>query len=194
LPKKNYEESDKPKIINDDNFDINNKEKEVKFIFKDKKTEYDIEEFRTIIKQNFSFHEKKSNYKNNNLIKNINSLKDLDENGLLQFVINDNRISYFDKKVNSRHCISAKNGRNIKSNKLKEKTKNNFKNKEFTENNYQYKKIKPINTKNNFNMYIDYNQISQSSSDNDIQRNNGTAEDTHAANEKLKYKYTISIS
>ena len=189
LPKKkNYEESDKPKIIHDDIFDENNKEKEAKSIFNDKKTGHDIEEFRTIIKQNFSFHEKKPNYKNNNLIKNMHSLKDLGENGLLQFIINNNRISYFDKKVSLRQCISAKNRRNIKSNKLKQKTKNDFKNKQFTENNYQYKKLKPINTKNNFNKYIDYNQISQSSSDNDIQRNYGTAEDTHTNNDKLKYK------
>ena len=94
------------------------------------------------------------------------------------------------KKNIKRQCNSAKNGRNIKLNKSKEKGQKFIKKKEFTDINNQYKKIKPINVtkETNFNKYINYNQITDSSSDNEIQKNYGTAEDSINNNDRLKYR------
>ena len=196
LPKKNYEENDKLNLFPNGNNNINSKEKEVHIIFSERNIsqKFNIpKDYKPIIKQNFSFHEEEPRQRSRKKVlkKNINSLNDLDENGIEQIVIKDRKIHYINKNVPKRQCISAKNGRNIKSKNSKEKENNDIKKKEYTENSYQYKKIKPISKKNNLNMYIDYNHLSQSSSDNDIQKNYGTAEDNHTNNVTLKYKHKL---
>ena len=134
LPKKNYDDTDNENIFKK-NYELNNnnKEKEVHIIFSDRtidtKLDDNKEYYKPINNQNFSFNEEKPQYKKKMLKKNINSLNDLDENGLLQIVINDNKIPYINKNLKKRQCISAKNGRNIKTNKTKEIEEKNIKKK-----------------------------------------------------------------
>ena len=197
LPKKNYE-NDNLNIFKKEKYDINEneKDKEVNIIFSDRNIDHrfdDIKEYKPIIKHNFSFNDEKNDHENNNLKKNKILLNKLDENDLDQIIIYDNNISnipYLKKKSKKRQCNSAKNGRNIKLNKSKEKEKKIIKKNENTEINNQYKKIKPINAikKTNFNMYINYNQISDSSSDNDVHKIYGTAEDSLNNIDNLKYR------
>ena len=195
LPKKNYDESENENknIFNQRNYDIFEKEKEIPIIFSDRNIKHrfeNIKENKPKKKENYSFHEDNHSHKRKKkLKKNINSLNNLEEKELPQININDNKPPKLNTKIIRRQCISAKNGRNIILNKSKEKRNKNIKKNEYTEVNYQYKKIKPMNNKkNSFNIYLNDNQNSDSSSDNEIKKNYGTAEDSFTHNEKKKYK------
>ena len=197
LPKKNYDENDNLYIYHKEKYNIENKEKEVNIIFSDRNIDHrfdDMKDNKQAVKKNFSFLEEKSLPKKRILKNNINSLIDLDDN-LLKIDINNTKIPYLNKNIKKRNCNSAKNVKMIKVNKSKDKKENNSKKKEKTENNYQYKKIKPLNSKkNNCNIYLNYNEKSESSSDDIIQKNYGTAEDNHINNENFKYKFKSKIS
>ena len=188
LPKKNYDESDN--IIDISNENDNN---EIQVIFSNRNKDYKFDSVKKekIVKQNFSFNEEQEKNKNS---KNKFSLINLEEKYLPKLNKKGNKLPKLTGKTLKRQCNSAKIGRNLATNdKLKEKnTKDNKKN---TEINCQFKKITPINTNKKIT-YINYNQMSDSSLDEEPHKNYGTAEETLAKNDssnnKNKLKNKIS--
>ena len=185
LPKKKYEENDKLNDIN------KKKDEEVHIIFSEKNNEpifENIKGYKPFIKQNFSFREEKLP-KKKILKKNLNSLNNIEENDLIKIIVNDKKIPNLDKKLKKRQCISAKNGRN--SAKIKANNKMPKKNTAYQE---IFKKIKPINQRNNANKLMYYNPMTDSFSENEFQKIYGTADDSIPENENLKYKFKNKIS
>ena len=162
-------------------------------------------------KKNFSFNEE-CQIKKNNLKKKLNSLINIDQNDLPKINQKLNESPKLLKKIIKRECNSAKFRKDInqvqnKSSDKKIKYTRNA-NREFDQNEkknvtyqYQYKKIIPTNyyKKNNYYIYINNNQIVDSTSENEIQKNFGTTEDSIINNEdkdnimyKNKFKNRMS--
>jgi len=185
LPKKNYDESDN--LIDISNENDNN---EIQILFSNRNKEYKFDNIKKekIIKQNFSFNEEEKE-KNKNYVKNKFSLINLEEKYLPKINKNGNKLPKLNGKTIKRQCNSAKIGRNLTTNdKLKE---NNVKdNKKNTEINYQFKKITPINANKKIT-YINYNQMSDLSLDEEPHKNYGTAEETLVKNDSLNSKNKI---
>ena len=182
LPKKNYDDND--------NFNKGNYEKDkIPKIYDERNKRFEnIKKNKQQKKSNYSFHDKNPLHIKKQFKKNNNSLNDLNNNELpkINTNINDNNIVNIPKNIIRRQCNSAKTGRNIVLNDSKEKKNKLYKKSEFTEVNYQFKKIKPINRKNNFNIYLEYNQNSNYSSDNDIKNNYDIGNDSFNHNENIK--------
>ena len=185
LPKKNYDESDN--LIDISNENDNN---EIQILFSNRNKEYKFDNIKKekIIKQNFSFNEEEKE-KNKKYAKNKFSLINLEEKYLPKINKNDKKLPKLNGKTAKRQCNSAKIGRNLTTNNtLKEyKVKDNKKNLEI---NYQFKKITPINTNKKI-IYINYNQMSDLSLDEEPHKNYGTAEETLVKNDSLNSKNRI---
>ena len=174
LPKKKYDESDDYNFFDKDNNEIE-KNKEFQ-IFSDRRFDNNRKREKEILRQNFSYLEEET-YKNKNFASNKISLNNNHELKILPKINrNGNKLPKLNTQIRRRQCNSAKIGRNIITNNSKEK-ENNKKN---NDNNFQYKKITPINgNKNNiYNLYINYNKLTDLSSDNDNPKNYGTGEES----------------
>ena len=194
LPKKNYFENEYEKIypLKDDNIGQNTEENIPNS--NNRKVNYNLN-VRTKDKyqhKNISFNYDNQT-KKKRLKKNINSLNNIEPAYLPQINDFDSKTPKILKKIIKRECNSAKFRKDVNQNSKKSDEKRNKNTRNVNrdlnekENTYQfqYKKIKPKNyyKKNNYYMYINNNQIIESISDNEIQKNFGTAEDSIINNE-----------
>ena len=202
LPKKNYYEKEYEKLYSLNKNDISEKieltEGNINQFNNNKHTDnnhnkivnYNKEKINKKQKKNFSFNEERQ-IKKNNLKNNLNSLIIIDQNDLPKINQKLNESPKTLKKVAKRECNSAKFRKDINQaqNKTSEKqikcTRNS--NRDFDKKDkktityqYQYKKISPTKyyKKNNYYIYINNNHIIDSISENEIQKNFGTAEDS----------------
>ena len=192
LPKKNYFEKEFENLYF---FQPNEKmeftEENINHFKKNKKInyKYDFKIQKHNPKKNFSFNEDKI-IKKKNINKNINSLINIESNDLPRINPkqdeNKNKNIKPKRTIKKRECNSAKYRKDINHNNTNDiitrntnKELNEIENKNNTAR-LQYKKIVPKNNykKNNYYLYIRNNQMIESISDNEIQKNFGTTEDT----------------
>ena len=149
-------------------------------------------------KKNISFNGE-NQIKSKKLKKNINSLNDIEPSFLPQINEFDNKTPKILKKIIKRECNSAKIRKDINEQnqnggleEIKNKNKHSrnidkYFNK--NENTYQiqYKKINPKNylKKNDYYIYNNNNQLIESISDNEIQKNLGTEDDSTINHDNL---------
>ena len=202
LPQKNYVENEYEKILPQHENNINESTEDNIPIPKSNKREINqnINNMRTrnkIQRKNISFNEENQT-KKKKLKKNINSLNNIEPAYLPQINEFDSKTPKILKKIIKRECNSAKLRKDVNNNQnqnnLGEKnnkyTRNANKNFHEKENTYQvqYKKIRPENyyKKNNkYYIYINNNQFIESISDNEIQKNFGTGEDSLINNDNI---------
>ena len=202
LPQKNYVENEYEKILPQHENNINESTEDNIPFPKSNKREINqnLNNMRTrnkIQRKNISFNEENKT-KKKKLKKNINSLNNIEPAYLPQINEFDSKTPKILKKIIKRECNSAKLRKDINNNQnpnnLGEKnnkyTRNANKNFNEKENTYQvqYKKIRPENyyKKNNkYYIYINNNQFIESISDNEIQKNFGTGEDSLINNDNI---------
>ena len=204
LPQKNYDVQDYDRIYNKENIIIQRKENTENKgnIISNTKLKNNINDKIKIKypKKNFSFNIEKQK-KRKKQKKNINSLNNIDQDDLPQINKKEKNNQKELKKIIRRECNSAKIRQEIKQNKSKEEnhiiTRNNKNTNDFTKKEntyqYQYKKISPKNYSKIYKNSALYNNsnnnyILDSASDNEIQKNYGTAEDSMINNDNTLNK------
>jgi len=179
LPQKNYVETSEENYPNSNYRQINQN--------------INMRERNKYQKKNVSYNEQ-NQIKRKKLKKNINSLNNIEPACLPQINGFDNKTPKMLKKIIKRECNSAKLRKDLKNQDNKEEKRNQYTRnaiKDFNrnENTYQiqYQKIKPENyyKKNKYCLYINNNKCIDSISDNEIQKNFGTAEDSIINNENI---------
>ena len=202
LPQKNYVENEYEKILPQHENNINESTEDNIPIPKSNKREINqnINNMRTrnkIQRKNISFNEENQT-KKKKLKKNVNSLNNIEPAYLPQINEFDSKTPKILKKIIKRECNSAKLRKDVNNNQNQNNfgeinnkyTRNANKNFHEKENTYQvqYKKIRPENyyKKNNkYYIYINNNQFIESISDNEIQKNFGTGEDSLINNDNI---------
>ena len=202
LPQKNYVENEYEKILPQHENNINESTEDNIPIPKSNKREINqnLNNMRTrnkIQRKNISFNEENKT-KKKKLKKNINSLNNIEPAYLPQINEFDSKTPKILKKIIKRECNSAKLRKDVNNNQNQNNfgeinnkyTRNANKNFHEKENTYQvqYKKIRPENyyKKNNkYYIYINNNQFIESISDNEIQKNFGTGEDSLINNDNI---------
>ena len=195
LPQKNYVENEYEKILPHNENNINESIEDNIPIPNSNKREINpnpnliMRTRNKIQRKNISFNEENQT-KKKKLKKNINSLNNIEPAYLPQINEFDSKTPKILKRIIKRECNSAKlrkdvnnqNQNNLgeKSNKYTRNANRDFNEKENTYQ-VQYKKIRPENyyKKNNkYYIYVNNNQFIESISDNEIQKNFGTGEDS----------------
>ena len=197
LPQKNYVENDYEKIYprDENNTDETSEENIPKSNYRQINQNNNMRQRNNYQRKNISYNEQ-NQQKRKKLKKNINSLNNIEPACLPQINGFDSKTPKKLKKIIKRECNSAKlrkevnnkneNSPGEKRNKLTRNVNRDFNG---NENTYQiqYQKIRPENyyKKNKYYIYINNNKFIDSISDNEIQKNFGTAEDSIINNENL---------